>query len=168
MQKMNSQRNPERGALIRCTGLNQGWRRILAAFFIISTIGVPGVILASYLQLTLIAESLEFKSGCLALVLISAFMFSVTFFMMVGAVLHPKITIYERGLTTNVFPIFRDKEGDFVQFADMESFSVSRNRLTCAIMLHNKDIHLWWHSHFPEDIIPVVDALRKHGIPETD
>ena len=165
---MSSQRNPERGALIHCTGLNQGWRRILAAFFIISTIGVPGVMLASYLQLTLIAESLEFKSGCLALVLISAFMFSVTFFMMVGAVLHPKITIYERGLTTNVFPIFRDKEGDFVPFADMESFSVSRNRLTCAIMLHNKDIHLWWHSHFPEDILPIAEALRKNGIPETD
>jgi len=100
--------------------------------------------------------------------LYGSFLLSYTFFSLVQNVLHPRISIYKHGITKAVFPIFTDKEGAFVAFADMESFSVSRKRHTCVIMLHNRDSPLRWISWDPRDILPVIGILRAVGIPETE
>jgi len=168
MQKMNNQVNPERGALIHSTRPNPKWRRILAVFLTVSAFCVPGILLAWYLQLTVIAGNLEFNSACLALMLITMSVFSVGLFMIGQTVMQPRFSIYQQGLTKIIFPIFTNKEGDFVRFAAVESFSLSKSRRTCVIMLHEKASPLYWHSRDPKDITAAAEALRENGIPETD
>jgi len=163
-----SPQDPERGALIFSTPPYPRWRRFIAAFMVISALIVPFIIVGRYIQLTLVAGILTFDSGGFAELLVLLLYFSVIFFILGLSTLYPKLAIYQNGLTRFAIPIFTNREGDFVKFANIETFSVSRNRLTCAIIVHNRESPLLWHSGNPKHILPIVDTLRKNGIPETE
>ena len=139
----------------------------MAAFTVILAICMPFVLLARYL-LALIVGSLTFDGLFFGGMLFILLTFLLGFYFLGLYLIHPKLTIYEHGLTRLEYPIFTSREGDFVAFADVESFKVSGDRRTCLVMLHSKNSYMLWDAFNPKHIRPVVDALRKHGIPETD
>jgi len=140
---------------------------MLAVFFVTLAFCAPVIFLAWYLRLTETVAA--FKTvGCLTLTLILGLASWVTFFSIGHEVLQTRFAIHQHGLTEITYPIFIDREGKFVAFVDIESFSVSRSRRTCVTMLHNRDTPIWWHSRDPKAILAAADALRKNGIPETD
>ena len=140
---------------------------MLAVFCVTLAFCTPVLFLMWYLRWTETVAAFR-TIGCLTITLILGLASWVTFFSIGHEVLQPRFAIYQYGLTEITYPIFIDREGKFVAFVDIESFSTSRSRRTCVIMLHNKDSPVWWHSRDPKDIIAAADALRKNGIPETE
>ena len=71
-------------------------------------------------------------------------------------------------MTKSVTPVFTDREGKFVPFSQMKSFSIDKDKKTILVMFHKKNSSWFWSSNDPKHIIPIIEALRKNNIPETD
>ena len=129
-----------------------------------------------FILLTLIARSVQINSWAnntlYQNVYIFAFLVAIFFAVIIicsiikERILYPHFKLYDNGITKFTMPIFVNRDGDFILFSDMKSFSISKNQKTCAIILHNEESSLIWTSYNPNHIVPIVDALRIHNIPE--
>jgi len=144
-------------------------KRTISASLILLSIIIPLLIFGRYIQIRAWNNLATYQNIFLivSLVLISFYQYLFLSYI-ADRILYPKFKIYENGITRFVTPIFTNREGEFIPFSDMKSFSISKDKKTCAVILHNNEFPVIWTSYDPKHIIPIVGALRKHNIPETD
>ena len=136
------------------------------------------VVVALFIPLSLIVRSIQidawenhtlYRNILMLIAIVVILLADLLFFsFVIHRIMFPKLKIFENGITRFITPILTDRDGDFIPFSEVESFSISSNRLTCAIMLTDTEFPLIWTSYDPNHILPIIEAVKKNNIPEVN
>lgn len=84
---------------------------------------------------------------------------------MIYRFLYPRFKIYENGITKFTRPVFKNREGQFIPFSDMNSFTLSNDKRSCSVLLTN-EVNVFWISYDIKYILNIINTLMKHKIPQ--
>ncbi|MFQ6060880.1 MAG: hypothetical protein ACE5KV_06260 [Thermoplasmata archaeon] len=167
IEKLDAERT-EPGSLVYSTPPYSRRKRIVATIVFFIALCIPLAFVIRSIQINVWTNQTLSQNVLLLTTLVIVVLADTLFTRFIlSRILPPKLRIYKNGITRFVIAVFTQKEGDFVPFSHMESFSISKNGLTCAIVLEGSDIPVVWSSHDASHISPIIDVLRERGIPET-
>jgi hypothetical protein len=111
-------------------------------------------------------QPLNHNGGLVIIIVVLYLAELILIFVVIEKLFAPKLKIYKNGITRFIIPILTNKEGEFIPFSKMKSFSISEDKENCSIMLHGRDSSLLWASNNTTHILPIINALRRNNIPE--